>query len=227
MMYGTNGSATRGSGIAKAATWLLERVGLLNPGSSKAAAAPTTADAERVGPVASNALNVTRVGGFAAFVTTVGAAALGIFGVEELKGATERAAAYASVGAIVAAALIAAAIIVVADIRARAAIATTTPANPSSNHSIQIVEGKQITEAMLDTMEETTLVSAEEGDVTLKLPSAMTYPNQKLTVRRIDKNGTHIVRFDPNCGLDLPDLTGDQEMQLYSSDGRWHELAHT
>ena len=124
----------RNPGIALWVTKLFELIGVLNKGSSRSPATPKTGDAAATAGVSSNALNVTRVGGFAAFIASAGAAALAIFNVNST---TTRAsivvAAYASVGAIVAAALLTAAIIISADIRAR--VATNPPPSPSPSPS--------------------------------------------------------------------------------------------
>ena len=131
MTYGETGT-TRGSGLVKWATRALEAIGLLNKGSADASAVPGT-NADGVTPVASNALNVTRVGGVAAFIAGAGGAALALFNVDKADGAAIVAAAYGAVGLIVAAALLTAALIIVADIRARASIAVAT-AEPQHEH---------------------------------------------------------------------------------------------
>jgi hypothetical protein len=118
------------TGFAATATKLLEAVGVLNKGSSESAATPKANDAEQMSGISSNALNVTRVGGLAALIAAVGAAALAIFNVNK---ATDKAsivvAAYISVGVIIASALLTVAIIISSDIRARAA------SNPTSSPS--------------------------------------------------------------------------------------------
>jgi hypothetical protein len=127
---GTSITEPRETGFAKAVTTLFESIGVLNKGSADSAATPTAGDAAQTAGVSSNALNVTRVGGLAAFIASVGAAAIAIFNVNK---GTDRAsivvAAYISVGAIVAAGLLTAAIIISSDIRARAAV------NPSPSSS--------------------------------------------------------------------------------------------
>jgi hypothetical protein len=124
----------RNPGIATMVTKFFELIGILNKGSSRSPATPKTGDAAATAGVSSNSLNVTRVGGFAAFIASAGAAALAIFNVNST---TTRAsivvAAYASVGAIVSAALLTAAIIISADIRAR--VATNPPPSPSPSPS--------------------------------------------------------------------------------------------
>jgi hypothetical protein len=118
------------TGFAATATRSLEAIGVLNKGSADSAATPKADDAAQTAGISSNALNVTRVGGLAAFIAAVGAAALGIFNVNKT---TDKAsivvAAYVSVGVIIAAALLTAAIIISSDIRARAA------ANPTDSPS--------------------------------------------------------------------------------------------
>jgi len=118
----------RSGGIAKAITWFFEKLGLLNKGSSESPPTPTAADASQTVGVSTNALNVTRVGGLAATVAAVGAAALAIFNVKQNAKPPIVAAAYASVGLIVAAALVTAAIIISADIRSRVAVQSAPPA---------------------------------------------------------------------------------------------------
>lgn len=149
MTYG--GEATkRSGGLVKAISVVFEKLGLLNPGSAQASAVPDRADAERVGPIASNALNVTRVGGVAALISGAGGAALAIFSVDKHTDPTAVVvAAYASVGAIVAAALIAVAVIIAADIRARKEIAVATPA-PSAGSATQASDLQSATRAQAD-----------------------------------------------------------------------------
>jgi hypothetical protein len=126
MTYGGD-SAKRGADLGRAVSWIFESLGVLNPGSSEAPAIPDPADAEKAGPVTSNALNVTRVGGVAALIVAAGGAALALFSVDKTDDRTAIVvAAYGSVGLIVSASLFVAAIIIAADIRARAAIAVAT-----------------------------------------------------------------------------------------------------
>jgi hypothetical protein len=114
------------TGFAGVATRIFASIGVLNKGSAESAATPKADDAAQTAGVSTNTLNVTRVGGLAALIASVGAAALAIFNVNK---ATDRAsivvAAYLSVGVIVASGLLTAAIIISSDIRARVA------ANPS------------------------------------------------------------------------------------------------
>ncbi len=129
----TTGETTmeaRGTGLVSTVTSLFESIGVLNKGSSDSAATPKADDAAQTAGISSNALNVTRVGGLTALIASAGAAALAIFNVH--KGTDPNSvvvAAYASVGAIVAAGLLTAAIIIGADIRARSAT------NPTSSPS--------------------------------------------------------------------------------------------
>jgi hypothetical protein len=133
MAYGGEQETKRGWDLARIVTTILEAVGLLNKGSAAAPAAPEPGDVDRVQVVSSNALNVTRVGGFGAFIGGAGGAAIALFNVDKGRDATAIVvAAYASVGVIVAAALIAVAVIVAADIRARAAIAVATSKAPAA-----------------------------------------------------------------------------------------------
>lgn len=140
MVYNSQDTARTPGGLAHAVATFFESVGLLNKGSADANAVPTDAQAAQIQPIVSNSLNVTRVGGLAALVTSVGAAALAIFNVnKKTDPATVVMAAYLGAGAIVVAALLAAAIIIAADVRARTAVAvahsadTQTPtASPSA-----------------------------------------------------------------------------------------------
>ncbi len=129
---GTSITAPRDAGLVKAVTTLLESIGVLNKGSADSAATPTVGDAAQTAGVSSNTLNVTRVGGLAAFIASAGAAAIAIFNVNK---ATDKAsivvAAYISVGAIVAAGLFTAAIIISSDIRARSAVNPIPSPSPS------------------------------------------------------------------------------------------------
>jgi hypothetical protein len=135
-------SELRKAGFARGLTRVLESVGLLNKGSSKAPATPSARDAAATAGVSTNALNVTRVAGLATTVTVVGAAALALFHV----------AAYWSVGIIIAAALLTAAIIISADIKSRVAVSTAPapPAQPAAaagsftatwNDALQVLKG--------------------------------------------------------------------------------------
>lgn len=129
MVYNSQNTA-RTPGLAHAITTFFESVGLLNKGSADANAVPTSAEAAQIQPVVSNSLNVTRVGGLAALVTSVGAAALAIFNVnKKTDPAMVVMAAYLGAGAIVVAALLAAAIIIAADVRARTAVAVAHSAD--------------------------------------------------------------------------------------------------
>lgn len=120
MSNGMPGTAKRNSGLLVWLTKLFESLGLLNAGSSESPATPSPDDAAKTTGVSSNTLNVTRVGGLAALIAAVGAAALALFNVNK---AVDKpaiiVAAYASVGVIVASALLTAAIIISADIRSR------------------------------------------------------------------------------------------------------------
>ncbi len=148
MVYNSQNTA-RTPGLAHAITTFFESVGLLNKGSADANAVPTSAEAAQIQPVVSNSLNVTRVGGLAALVTSVGAAALAIFNVnKKTDPATVVMAAYLGAGAIVVAALLAAAIIIAADIRARTAVAVAhsadTPAPaPAASPSAAVAQNHQ------------------------------------------------------------------------------------
>jgi hypothetical protein len=124
--------------------------------------------------VASNTLNVTRVGGLAAVVASIGAVALALYGVDK---ATDHVpivvAAYVSVGAIVAAALISMAITISADVRARGSTsvaAQTLPAPLAQRATISNITG----------------------------PEALALP---VDVARIDASSTTVVDRDHCCSL--------------------------
>jgi len=146
MVYNSQDTARTPGGLAHAAATFFESVGLLNKGSADAKAVPDDAEAAKIQPIMSNSLNVTRVGGLASLVTSVGAVALAIFNVnKKTDPANVVMAAYLAAGAIVVAALLTAAIIVSADIRARTSVAVThspdtpapiaaPPATPAQNH---------------------------------------------------------------------------------------------
>jgi hypothetical protein len=114
------GSKARTTGPATVTTKIFEWLGLLNTGSSQSPPTPNTEEATKTTGVSTNSLNVTRVGGFAAFIAAAGAAALAVFNVNK---ATDKpaivVAAYISVGVIIAAALFTAAIVISTDIRSR------------------------------------------------------------------------------------------------------------
>jgi hypothetical protein len=137
MVYNSQDTARTAGGLAHAIATFFESVGLLNKGSADAQAVPDDAEATKIQPIVSNSLNVTRVGGLAALVASVGAVALAIFNVnKKTDPANVVMAAYLGAGAIVVAALLTAAIIVSADIRARTSVAvahspdTQTPITP-------------------------------------------------------------------------------------------------
>lgn len=114
----------RKDGLAKGLTKAFEAIGLLNKGSADIAAGDQTAKKEAGDlPVVSNSLNVTRVGGTGAVIAAAGAAALTLFNVDKASDKVPVVvAAYASTGAIVAAALVTTAIIISADIKARSTV---------------------------------------------------------------------------------------------------------
>lgn len=121
--------------IGAAATALFESLGVLTKGSAAQTRGEPSASATQ--PIDAPALNVTRVGGLATFVASVGAAALALYRVPDGASDALRIAAWASTALIVSAALVAAAIIINADIRARSATAsaaspTTTAATSGS-----------------------------------------------------------------------------------------------
>jgi hypothetical protein len=142
----------RKAGFAKSLTEKLEKIGLLNNGSSKAPATPSAGEAAATAGVSTNALNVTRVAGLATTVTVVGAAALALFHVTSTTHPIVVVAAYSSVGVIIAAALLTAAIIISADIKSRVAVSTAPapPAQPAAaassfsatwNDALQVLKG--------------------------------------------------------------------------------------
>jgi hypothetical protein len=142
----------RKAGFAKSLTEKLEKIGLLNNGSSKAPATPSASEAAATAGVSTNALNVTRVAGLATTVTVVGAAALALFHVKSTTDPIVVVAAYWSVGVIIAAALLTAAIIISADIKSRVAVSTAPapPAQPAAaassftatwNDALQVLKG--------------------------------------------------------------------------------------
>jgi hypothetical protein len=224
MTYGGD-SAKRGSGPARLGSWIFERLGVLNPGSSEAAAVPDPADAEKVGPVTSNALNVTRVGGVTALIAGAGAAALALFNVDK---ATDRTAivvaAYGSVGLIVSAALLVTAIIIVADIRARATIAVaTSPAAPRKRATVRTLRPTGNT-VSIDGADDVFLVDAAEDDVRLELPDAASIPDQVVTIKKIDDTD-HRVLFEASNGFQPRALTRKaRELRIYSAESAWRLL---
>lgn len=127
--------SARSGGLAQAITWVFEKLGVLNQGSTESAPTPTTQESSETAGISTNALNVTRVGGLAATVTAVGAAALAIFNIKQTSKPAIVVAAYASVGVIVAAALLTAAIIISADIRGRVATQAAAPAGQAKTGS--------------------------------------------------------------------------------------------
>jgi hypothetical protein len=133
MVYNSQDTARAAGGLAHAITKFFESIGLLNKGSADASAVPNTTEAAQVQPIVSNSLNVTRVGGLAALITSVGAVALAVFNVNKKSDPVPVVvAAYISVGVIVVAALLTAAIIISADVRARTSVAVAhSPESPA------------------------------------------------------------------------------------------------
>jgi hypothetical protein len=148
MVYNSQDTARTPGGLAHAVTTFFESIGLLNKGSADASAVPTAAEAAQVQPIVSNSLNVTRVGGLAALVSSVGAVALAIFNVnKKTDPAIVVMAAYLGAGAIVVAALLAAAVIISADVRARTAVAVAqspTPQTPTASPPAAVTQNHQL-----------------------------------------------------------------------------------
>jgi hypothetical protein len=224
MAFGGTTTARKG-GFAKAIAQLFEAIGILNKGSANAPAAPDASQAEGGEPVSTNALNVTRVAGIASLITGAGAAALAVFRVNAGKdphGVV--AAAYGSVGLIVATALIATAVIVAADIRARGAIAVAgTPATASVS-AVTAVSGVETTQVTLDRAYELVLVNADQGEVRVTLPSAAANAWQTAVVKRTDSAADRRVfvspiheRTDERIELTL----GSRTARLYSDGEHW------
>lgn len=145
--------APRSDGLVKTATRIFESVGLLNKGSSTSAATPASGEAAVTAGINSNSLNVTRVGGLGALVAGVGASALAIYNVNKDEDPTAIVvAAYASVGAVIAAALLTVAIIISADIRSRASanLATSPMATAKASEPDQFAETWQNALAKLE-----------------------------------------------------------------------------
>jgi hypothetical protein len=117
--------------LAVTATRIFESLGLLNKGSAALSKGEEVAEAsaESKFGVMPPSLNVTRVGGLAALVGSVGVAALALFVLPENADVLERAFSFISTALVVSAALISAAIILSADIRARTAVSVADGRN--------------------------------------------------------------------------------------------------
>lgn len=190
-------STKRIGGLAQVVTKAFESLGVLNKGSAAAAAAPdAAATTTAVTPVSSNALNVTRVGGLAALVSSVGAAAIALFGVKTTDKPAIVAAAYASVGAIVAAALIAAAVIVAADIRTRGTIAVST-SQPANGAHLSTMSDSGVIGFPVDLVR---VNAAGKEFVQLMLPDASQQPGARLTIKRIDADPEATVHIEAQPG---------------------------
>jgi hypothetical protein len=232
MAYGGDETTQRDSGPGQWFTWLFEKLGVLNKGSSATSAAPDPGEVDQqVQAVSTNALNVTRVGGLATLVTAVGAAALAIFKLDKGTTPAARAAAYASVGVIVAAALIAAAVIIAADIRARTAVATTTSAKaapaPAARTAVKSLAGTAAaaaTKATLDQAYDYVLANADEGSLDVTLPSPVANAWRHMTIRRTDSNAGHRVNVQPAEGIGATALAPGESLSLYATDAAWHSL---
>lgn len=125
---------------------MLQSVGILNRPDS-----PGVRDA----PIQSNALDVTRITGFASTVTTIGAAAVGVFAVTQTSELALRVASFACTAAVIVAALFAAAIVTSADIRARggaAAVQAGSSAQATSTNGTTAAEtyGAALKELFID-----------------------------------------------------------------------------
>jgi hypothetical protein len=141
-MTNVSSDITRAKGLVSGATKLLESIGLLNKGSSSSTATPSPdTNAGTVG-VATNSLNVTRVGGTASLTIAVGTAALTLFHLNAHTATAARATAYGAVGLVVSTALIATAVILQSDVRARSAIEIAAQAR-----SVEIAQSAATTRA--------------------------------------------------------------------------------
>jgi len=225
-----SGNIQRGEGLGKWATQAFEALGVLNKGSSKAPPVPAPNQVDQpVQAVSTNALNVTRVGGLATLVTAVGAAALAIFKLDKGTTPAPRAAAYASVGLIVAAALVAAAIIIAADIRARTAVATSAKAAPTppAQTAVKSLAGTApaaTTKATLDRAYDYVLANADAGSLDVTLPSPVANAWRHMTIRRTDSNAGHSVNVQPAEGISATALAPGDSIKLYATDAAWHTL---
>ncbi len=225
MTFGGN-ETERTGGLAKALTTIFESLGILNKGSAAAAAAPEPSEVDQVQGVSSNSLNVTRVGGLAAVIAGVGAAALAVFEVDKAHDhASIVVAAYVSVGVIVAAALLTTGVIIAADIRARSAIAVaTTPKTAPDAENVKSVQGAANTKEALTRAYEFVLVDAGAGNVDLTLPNPASCPWQTLTVKRTDAAAGNYVRVEPVPGGPLEITPAAKEKRLYSNGAAWVAL---
>jgi hypothetical protein len=224
----------RDTGFAKIVTIVFESLGVLNKGSAETAAAPDPDEPVATQAISSNSLNVTRVGGLAALITAVGAAALAVFNVDKTADeAPVVVAAYASVGVIVAAALLTAGIIVGADIRARKEIAAVTPPAGTDKTStvsasdeaaeVKVLKGSAKGEMVLEKRFDLVLVNAAEGNVLLTLPSPAASPSQKMTLKRIDDNDNHSVTVGNVAGGPPRALTRNRRViEIYSDGTSWN-----
>ena len=223
----------RGPDLAKGISWLLERIGLLNKGSSVLSGMPSASDVADVSPISSNSLNVTRVGGLTSLVAGVGGAALMLFKVNKT---TDRpsivVAAYVSVGLIVAAALLTVAIIIAADIRARSAIATTvSPTVRPDQTDVKLIRSVADPAGNTFSLGRTydyVLVDATAGDTVVTLPSARTAAWQPMTIARQDTAGTALT-IRPQAGEMIADgrervLQHGQHIQVFSDAQAWRLL---
>ena len=151
MVYNSLDTARTAGGLAHAITTFFESIGLLNKGSADARAVPNTTEAAQVQPIVSNSLNVTRVGGLAALITSVGAVALTVFNVNKKTDPVPViVAAYISVGVIVAAALLTTAIIISADVRARTSVAVAHAPDTSAGGAALQVNGAAMPDRQSD-----------------------------------------------------------------------------
>ena len=230
--------------IREVKTWanrvasVAEKLGLLNKGSAGRPAAPS--DVSDVQPISSNSLNVTRVGGLSSLIAAAGGAALLLFNVNKTKDpAPVVVAAYVSTGAIVAAALITAALIIMADIRARAAIAVTPsprigPRQSDINHvaavPTQAANGAQLDYiAPLERAYEYVLIDAHAANVVLTLPSTSAYPWQRMVLVREDTSGNRVTIRPQGTQQLLGEaeqlLAPHNSIRIYSDGKAWHPIA--
>lgn len=226
MVYGGE-STKRDNGLVKVVTIIGESLGLLNKGSAQMPAALEVGEAEKATPISTNALNVSRVGGVAALITGAGAAAIALFRVEKNQDPVGVVvAAYASVGAIVAASLLAVALIIASDIRARSSIAKAG-SEPSDRVDVTEVKSEETKITTLDRAYNYVLVDAGHGEVEVRLPDPTACKGQVLALVKTD-DGAHNVTIPIKVGATGTQILSktDRTLRFFSDGNGWRLLEH-
>ena len=227
--------------FTKALVSAAESVGILNKGSS------SPDDPTSTSAISDNSLNVTRVGGLAALVASLGAAAAALFGVDKAHDAhSVVVSAYLATGAIAVAGLIAAAWIITGDARARAMAAPQAQPGAGQVAPAKAEEASAISpspeilllqptdaqpQMRLDAPVEIVLIDAQTTGATAStifLPSASTAKLRTVSLARIDRGAAAATNIDiiPSTerGNVPASMAAGPMITLYSDGQQWNQL---